>query len=302
MVAATFEEERLPALPARSSSRDLAQVAPEGAEGPQQQQPGNRPTLSITFPVWMLVVVVLAIGAAVAVKAGATGGSSSTNQTSSMPPAGGHQEFLKHTPVQAAVAEERRTLPAAAGRAREPGSQGAKAAVAEERRALPAASGRAREPGSQGAKVRNETREHDGALHSKGTHNASLETSTNSTHANKTRQHKQHLKCNGGSLAACQCLFACKVFGSQPSQCSGEKAALVDTLIQEALSTPATACRGMQCIVRCAKSLQCFDEAIQKDCRALWNSSAADLKEDKEDPSCRYDCDEEEAEDIVVRK
>merc|ERR1712039_618284 len=123
-----------------------------------------------------------------------------------------------------------------------------------------------------------------------GTHNG---TQHNSRTHNKTSDHK-HLKCKGGSLAACQCLFACKVFGSQPSQCSGSKAELVDTLIQKALSSTKDACRGMQCIVRCAKTLHCYDEKVRHDCRALANhsSSMSDGKTADKD-GCHYECDDD---------
>jgi len=130
------------------------------------------------------------------------------------------------------------------------------------------------------------------------TRNTTNSTVGNSTVGNKTQDHKhkrkhKHATCKGGSLAACQCLFACKVFGAQPSQCSGSKVELLDTLIKKALSSPTEACKGMQCIVRCAKSLKCYDDRVQHDCRALANRSTSE--EDSEDGStCRYECDKDD--------
>jgi len=112
----------------------------------------------------------------------------------------------------------------------------------------------------------------------------------NATH--QAAAHKGHaqMTCQGGSLAACQCLFACEIFGGQPSQCDGSKSKLLDSLIQKALATSSDACRGMQCIVQCAKSLQCYDEHVQNDCRAL-QKRAKELELD--DSTCEYECEKE---------
>jgi len=134
-------------------------------------------------------------------------------------------------------------------------------------------------------------------------HNTSLNVTHNATHNathNMTKEHThkhkhRHINCKGGSLAACQCLFACKIFGAQPSQCSGTKVELLDTLIQKALSGPTHACKGMQCIVRCAKSLKCYDDRVQNDCRALENRTRKLGDDEDEDGNvCRYECDKDE--------
>jgi len=124
--------------------------------------------------------------------------------------------------------------------------------------------------------------------------NASLNsTSNHSTNASHPKTKHDHLKCSGGAVAACQCLMACKVFGAQPSQCAGKKAHLLDSLIQKALSSPADACRGMQCIVRCARTLQCYDDRVQSDCRALASHFPPVVSSDsgEDDSTCRYECD-----------
>lgn len=146
-----------------------------------------------------------------------------------------------------------------------------------------------------------------GAANQTGAHNRTNNgtngtNSTNSTKADgKSRPHKD-LACKGGSLAACQCIFACKVFGGQPSQCSGGKVDLVDTLIQKALSSAKYACLGMQCVVRCAKSLQCYDENLKHDCRALANGSIGlDTHTHSKGGNCRYECEETTEEDFLTQ-
>lgn len=154
----------------------------------------------------------------------------------------------------------------------------------------------------------NATRGQDSSLacNASNATNATLNV-TNATNA--TDEHK-HVACKGGPLAACQCIFACKVFGARPSMCSGEKVQLLDSLVQKALNSTKEACMAMQCIVRCSKTLKCYDEKIQNDCRHIENRSAGlfnisngtrkGLRGRAEYGGCKYECDADEDDKQLV--
>jgi len=122
---------------------------------------------------------------------------------------------------------------------------------------------------------------------------------TNATVAKK-KEHK-HLVCKGGAAAVCECLFSCEIFGNQPGKCdSAEKVQLLDSLVQKALSSTATACTGMQCITRCSKRLGCYDEKVQGDCRSLKERTEAmkelteGMSEGESSGTCNLECDAED--------
>jgi len=345
MVAATFEEERCPALPARSTSRDLEMT---GAAGPVER--GGSMKVLVLALVSGIVLVGGGVGVAfhhgflAVVEGGVAIGTSSSGTTprpSAMEAshASRHVEFLKELPRASeealsdagrppTVAPERseavleRTHKANRQVFTNASHEASTEALAEllattvAGGGLPAANGEAKVQhnvtkatsstslGEQNGTAsggrngtHNKTANITGDNRTRATHNKTANiTGDNTTRANQTQHHHKHKKCKGGTLAACQCIFACKVFGAQPSQCSGEKAELLDTLVQKALTSPTNACRGMQCIVRCAKSLHCYDERLQQDCVALHNRSEAAGVEDE---TCSYECHQDD-DDVVL--
>eukprot|EP00933_Yihiella_yeosuensis_P029524 TRINITY_DN23154_c0_g1_i1.p1 TRINITY_DN23154_c0_g1~~TRINITY_DN23154_c0_g1_i1.p1 ORF type:complete len:136 (-),score=21.12 TRINITY_DN23154_c0_g1_i1:134-541(-) len=77
------------------------------------------------------------------------------------------------------------------------------------------------------------------------------------------------LDCSGGSVAVCECLLGCDVFGSgNPKQCSTaeDPNVLVDKAVRASLEKANTECRGIKCVTHCAKKLNCLDHAVIARC------------------------------------
>jgi len=118
-------------------------------------------------------------------------------------------------------------------------------------------------------------------------HSAANDSATNSLYP-PAPAHAGHKGCRGGPSAACECLLSCPVFGGRPEQCVGEdsdKSKLVDRRIQGAMGGVEDACASMQCMVACARQLDCYDAAVEKACRYLTSKADED--------HCPVDCSSE---------
>mmetsp|Transcript_58669 Transcript_58669/g.182241 ORF Transcript_58669/g.182241 Transcript_58669/m.182241 type:complete len:216 (-) Transcript_58669:245-892(-) len=122
--------------------------------------------------------------------------------------------------------------------------------------------------------------------------NSTNETDHGANITNTTHHGQEHLQCNGGPLAACQCMLRCRIFGGNTSHCSGhshnETKDLVDGLILKTMLSHRNMCEGMRCIKNCAKELGCLDEKVQEDCRLIELNYAANRM--KNDPECHLHC------------
>uniref|UniRef100_A0A7S4VA77 Uncharacterized protein n=1 Tax=Alexandrium monilatum TaxID=311494 RepID=A0A7S4VA77_9DINO len=141
-------------------------------------------------------------------------------------------------------------------------------------------------------------REHHNKTHRRG-HNHTNEThrhghnrTTRHGHNHTYRTHHKHKHCTGGTLAACECMLKCKVFGGNTSQCAGhstnETREIVDALIVRTMLSHKNMCEGMRCIKECAKDLGCLDHKVIKDCHII-QKSYAQSKSDT-DPDCHLHC------------
>mmetsp|Transcript_36405 Transcript_36405/g.79631 ORF Transcript_36405/g.79631 Transcript_36405/m.79631 type:complete len:146 (-) Transcript_36405:72-509(-) len=90
------------------------------------------------------------------------------------------------------------------------------------------------------------------------------------------------MECSGGSLAACQCLLGCSVFGGNADLCTDddETTKVVEMSVKMAIDKEQNQCEGMTCVTDCARKLNCFDKAVQEHC--------ANVK--KLDKACNVDC------------
>merc|ERR1719412_2206391 len=62
-------------------------------------------------------------------------------------------------------------------------------------------------------------------------------------------------KCHGSPAASCECLFACPVFGADPTRCSSgeDQKAMVEKATEDLLVKGGAEkqCEGMRCVVEC---------------------------------------------------
>merc|ERR1712039_349347 len=79
--------------------------------------------------------------------------------------------------------------------------------------------------------------------------------------------HSEATECKGGKKAACHCLLGCNVYGHDPGKCDGVQD--VNTVVSNAVSAALdnkTQCDGIECVVHCAKKLECLDEKVWGKC------------------------------------
>mmetsp|Transcript_177412 Transcript_177412/g.431546 ORF Transcript_177412/g.431546 Transcript_177412/m.431546 type:complete len:218 (-) Transcript_177412:271-924(-) len=114
---------------------------------------------------------------------------------------------------------------------------------------------------------------------------------------NASEQHPghEHKDCEGGPLAACECMMKCEVFGGNVSKCHtgnhhnhSHVRSKVDTLISNKMLSHRNMCEGMRCIRDCAQELGCLDEKVMTDC-SIVKKNYADNKMDS-DPDCELSC------------
>jgi len=93
----------------------------------------------------------------------------------------------------------------------------------------------------------------------------------------------EKLECTGGPKQACECLLNCKVFGHHAEMCDqkGDKNAIVDQVVADALQEPGKECDGIKCVVECSAKLKCLDEAVKTRCMHVKESVG----------SCEVKCD-----------
>mmetsp|Transcript_15679 Transcript_15679/g.49331 ORF Transcript_15679/g.49331 Transcript_15679/m.49331 type:complete len:234 (-) Transcript_15679:91-792(-) len=135
-------------------------------------------------------------------------------------------------------------------------------------------------------------KEHHGKRHHRG-HNRTNETHYGHNRTNERHRHgHKHKHCLGGSLAACECMLKCEVFGGDASKCEGhssnETKQLVDSLILKTMLSHRNMCDGMRCITECAEALGCLDDKVLDDCRII-RKSYAESNSDA-DPECDLHC------------
>merc|ERR1719422_2158343 len=102
------------------------------------------------------------------------------------------------------------------------------------------------------------------------------------------------VQCSGSHTAGCDCILSCPVFNANKTRCnSGEDQNLVvSDVITQSLrdADKEKRCRGITCVVECAKRLNCLDDRVIQRCMLVKTTSS----------SCQVNCNGAVGKSLVV--